>query len=122
MLFISKKTAVSTHANLAILFICELFQSSLQVSLSHMAFPPVLVSSFQDDCRIYYECAVLGSRLVTRGDFAPLEIFLPSLDKCVGHTLKNLAPAQKTLCPPGVTSWLRGCLADKMRRGKRQQK
>ena len=25
--------------------------------------------------------------------------------KCVGHSLKNLGPFKKTLCPPGVPRW-----------------
>ena len=36
------------------------------------------------------------------------EGFLP-LEKWVGHSLNNLGPCQKTLHPPGITSWLRAC-------------
>jgi len=29
------------------------------------------------------------------------------VEKCVGHSLKNLGPLKKALRPPGVPSWLR---------------
>ena len=45
-------------------------------------------------------------RPVTRGvkhlPAPPLEKFSPTLEKCVGHSLKNFCPSQKTLRPPGV--------------------
>ena len=48
---------------------------------------------------------------------APLEKFLPHLEKCVGHNLKILdivpkiwAPLRKLFAPPGVPIWLRACL------------
>jgi len=42
-----------------------------------------------------------GTRPVTRRGEAPLPNFPPPLEKCVGHSLKNLDPSQKTLC----SSW-----------------
>jgi len=45
-----------------------------------------------------------------------LENFSPTLEKCVGHSLKILDMVQKILAlvgklfaPPGVPSWLRAC-------------
>jgi len=59
--------------------------------------------------------AVIADRPVTRGaqgGEAPLENFSPSLEKCVGHSLKLLdivqkiwAPLGKLFAPPGVPSW-----------------
>jgi len=56
-------------------------------------------------------CSRKPSSPVTRGGriggFAPPENFLPSLEKCVEHSLKNLGFSQKTLrpswCPKLVT-------------------
>jgi len=49
---------VPTNANLAMVCICKLSQSKLQVGqLSGMAF--ARSCSCQDDCRIYYESAVI---------------------------------------------------------------
>jgi len=41
-----------------------------------------------------------------QGAKSPRYIFAP-LEKCVGHSLKNLGPSQKTLRSPGVPSLLR---------------
>jgi len=38
---------------------------------------------------------------------APLNIFSPFLEKCVGHSLKIWAPPRKLFAPSGVPSWLR---------------
>jgi len=47
------------------------------------------------------------------GGEAPLESFLPPLEKCVGHSLKLLdigqlilAPLGKLFAAPGASSWL----------------
>jgi len=42
MLFISKKQLVSTNANLAMVFICKLFQSRLQVDQFKWSFPDLV--------------------------------------------------------------------------------
>jgi len=47
------------------------------------------------------------------GAKTPLENFSPTLEKCVGHSLKLLdavqkfgPPLRKLFAPPGVSSWL----------------
>jgi len=46
-----------------------------------------------------------------QGPKPPLENFSPpSLEKCVGHSLKLLDTVQK-IWAPGVPSWLRACMA-----------
>jgi len=35
-----------------------------------------------------------------------LNVFSPSLEKCVGHSLKIWPPLRKLFAPPGVISWL----------------
>jgi len=42
------------------------------------------------------------TRTVTRG----VQDASSRLEKCVGHSLKNLGPYQKTICPHDVPSWL----------------
>jgi len=37
-------------------------------------------------------------------------MFRLTLEKSVGHSLKNLGPFQKTLRPPWCPSWLRACI------------
>jgi len=66
---------------------------------------------------VYLRPYSFETRLVTRGGEAPLEKFLPHLEKCVGHNLKILdivpkiwAPLRKLFAPPGVPIWLRACL------------
>jgi len=58
MLLISKKQLVPSDANLAMVFICKLFQSRLQVAQFKWSFPDLV--HVKDDCGIYYACVVLG--------------------------------------------------------------
>jgi len=48
--------------------------------------------------------AVMLDTAITRGEKTP-GIFSPPLVKCVGHSLKDLGPSQKTLRSPCVPSW-----------------
>ena len=54
-------------------------------------------------------CYTTSHQARNQGGEAPLENFSPSLEKCVGHSSKNLGPSRKTLSPRGAASWLPIC-------------
>jgi len=52
----------------------------------------------------------LCPRPVTRRGEVSLKLFSPPLEKCVGHSLKNLGPSQKTLFPTWYPKLVTGLL------------
>jgi len=61
MLLISKKQLIPTNVNLAMVSICKLFQSRLQVGQFKWSFPDLFPG--KTIARIFYACTVLGRNL-----------------------------------------------------------
>jgi len=62
MLLISKKQLIPINANIAMVIICKLFQSRLQVG-QYKSHGISQSCSCQGGCSIYYTCAALGRNL-----------------------------------------------------------
>jgi len=78
---------------------------------SSVATSDVLTSDLMFSEKFLMSDVLVTNRPVTRGGEASLEIFLPPLEKCVGHGSKLLdivkkiwAPPRKLFAPPGVPS------------------
>ena len=74
--------------------LCEASESTLQTGYASFR-------QHQDQARDK------GGRTPPTKLFAPLEKYIRHSLKIIGHSLKNLVPSQKTLRPPGDSSWLR---------------